>query len=144
VRVKEGSSRYWLALLIIDHGNPLTAVQVRGGAGTQALRHVDYNYWIAEPGAGPGPFTVDLTDNAGHRATIPGVTLSPGRIQTSTVRMYGSTPPKVTAAPARPASTAGPSRAAAVSAAASVEAFADAAPSGSARPVAPSGPRRCH
>ena len=83
VRVKEGSSADWLALLIDNHGNPLTKVVV----GSTALIRTSYNYWIADGGLGTGPFTVRLTDSEGRTATIPGVTLSPGEVQQSTVAM---------------------------------------------------------
>jgi expansin (peptidoglycan-binding protein) len=88
VRVKEGSSQYWLALLIIDHGNPLTSVEVRRGGQWQALWRPDYNYWIAEGGAGAGPFTIRVTDTAGHRAVADGITLSPQAVQDTGVFMY--------------------------------------------------------
>jgi expansin (peptidoglycan-binding protein) len=91
VRVKEGSSRYWLAILVIDHGNPLTAVAARtGSGGWQSLHRTDYNYWLAGSGLGPGPFQVRITDNAGHQVTVPGIRLSPGAVQKTTLRMYGA------------------------------------------------------
>jgi expansin (peptidoglycan-binding protein) len=86
VRVKEGSSASWLALLIDNHGNPLAKVQV----GSIALTRASYNYWLAEGGLGSGPFTVKITDSAGRTATISGVTLSPGQVQQSNVAMSGS------------------------------------------------------
>ncbi|GIH95679.1 expansin EXLX1 family cellulose-binding protein [Planobispora siamensis] len=88
-RVKEGSSRWWLALLVVDHGNPLASVEVRpaGGAWRKLVR-ADYNYWIAESGVGRGPFTVRVTDIRGHRATAPRVRLAPGVVQRTAVKMY--------------------------------------------------------
>jgi len=47
IRVKEGSSRWWLGLLVIDHGNPLTRLELQSGATWRALTHTDYNYWLA-------------------------------------------------------------------------------------------------
>ncbi len=82
LRVKEGSSRYWLALLAMNTGNPLASVQVESAAGGwRDLVRADYNYWIASSGAGDGPFTVRLTDTAGHRVTVRGVALEPGVVQ---------------------------------------------------------------
>ena len=83
VRVKEGSSRYWLALLPIDTGNPLTSVSVRG----TALARTGYGYWVAAAGAGPGPFQVRLTDDRGHSATVT-VPLSVGATVPTGVRLY--------------------------------------------------------
>jgi expansin (peptidoglycan-binding protein) len=83
VRVKEGSSQYWLALLPIDTGNPLAAVSVQG----TALARTGYGYWVAAAGAGPGPFTVRLTDDRGHSATVT-VPLSVGSTVPTGVRLY--------------------------------------------------------
>ena len=56
LRVKEGSSRYWLALLAMNTGNPLASVQVESAAGGwRDLVRADYNYWIASSGGGGRP-----------------------------------------------------------------------------------------
>jgi expansin len=83
VRVKEGSSPYWLALLPIDTGNPLASVTVRG----QALERTGYGYWVAATGAGPGPYQVRLTDDRGHTATVT-VPLSVGATVSTGARLY--------------------------------------------------------
>jgi hypothetical protein len=63
------------------------------------------NYWIAPSGAGAGPFTVRLTDTAGHQVTVRGVALDPGVVQNTGTLMYGAG--TVTApAPAAPAKAA--------------------------------------
>src|ERR1700744_5193738 len=68
MRVKEGSSQYWLALLAINTGNALASVQVQTASGSWlSLSRASYNYWIAASGAGSGAFTVRLTDTAGHQ-----------------------------------------------------------------------------
>jgi expansin len=91
IRVKEGSSQYWLALLATNTGNPLASVQVEDAGGTwHSLARASYNYWIAASGAGPGPFTVRLTDTAGHQVTAHGIALEPGAVQDTGVLMYGS------------------------------------------------------
>lgn len=91
VRVKEGSSRYWLALRLDNHGNALTRVQVTSpSAGTHDLSPTDYGYWLAASGAGPGPFRIQVTDDQGHTATLSNIVLTPGTVQTSTVTMYGA------------------------------------------------------
>jgi expansin len=87
-RVKEGSSRYWLALLVDGAGNRLRSVEVRTGSRWRALQRSDYGYWIAQSGLGTGPFTVRVTDVAGHRATATRVRLTPGAVQRTAVRLY--------------------------------------------------------
>ena len=113
VRIKEGSSRYWFAALIDNHGNQLTSVKV----GTRTAKRADYNYWIIDGGAGPGPFTIKITDVYGRSATVSGIKLSPARTQTTTVRLTGggsvaqaATPKKKTATPKPAKSSASPAK----------------------------------
>ncbi|WP_433211854.1 expansin EXLX1 family cellulose-binding protein [Dactylosporangium sp. CS-047395] len=95
VRVKEGSSRYWLALRFDNTGNPLSGAEIQVGGAWKALARTDYNYWIAESGAGNGPFAVRVTDTAGRRTALNGVALTVG-----TVQKPGAT--AATASPAAP------------------------------------------
>jgi expansin len=91
VLVKTGSNPYYLALLPIGAGNSLASVQVSSpGRGWQPLTRSSYGYWLAASGAGAGPFTVRLTDSAGHQATLTGITLNPGVVQPTSVPMYGT------------------------------------------------------
>jgi expansin (peptidoglycan-binding protein) len=104
--VKAGSSAYYLALLPINNGNPLATVAVSQGAGGwQELSRTTYGYWLASSGAGPGPFSVRLTDSLGHQATVHGITISPGVIQSTGTSMYGAAAasPAASAAPAKKA-----------------------------------------
>jgi expansin len=102
VVVKSGSSAFWLALQIINTGNPIASVSVGG----RALSRASYNYWIASSGAGSGPFTVQVTDTAGHQVTLTGIQLEPGAVQDTGVSMYSGA-----AIAAQPASTAAQSSA---------------------------------
>ena len=90
-RIKEGASRYWFAVLVDNHANPLRSVEVKGPGGTwrRPVRH-SYNYWIVEGGLGPGPFTIRVTDVYGRQATAPGITMSPGVTQRTAIRMSAS------------------------------------------------------
>ncbi|GAA3298046.1 hypothetical protein GCM10020218_084700 [Dactylosporangium vinaceum] len=81
VRVKEGSSQYWLALRFDNTGNPLSTAEIQVGSSWKPLSRTDYNYWIAESGAGKGPFTIRTTDTAGRRTTLTGITLTVGTVQ---------------------------------------------------------------
>ncbi|MEE3919923.1 hypothetical protein V2I01_21435 [Micromonospora sp. BRA006-A] len=53
-RMKEGSSQWWFAVLVGDHGNPLRSVEVRQNGSWRAAQRQDYNYWLIASGAGPG------------------------------------------------------------------------------------------
>jgi expansin len=87
IRVKEGSSHYWLALLPIDTGNPLASVSVQVGGSWRALERTGYGYWVAGAGAGPGPYQVRLTDDRGHTATVT-VPLRVGATVSTGARLY--------------------------------------------------------
>jgi expansin (peptidoglycan-binding protein) len=143
LRVKEGSSRYWLALLAMNTGNPLASVQAEGASGGwRDLVRADYDYWIAASGAGDGPFTIRLTDTAGHQVTVRGVMLTPGVVQDTGVRMYGAGSAAAPRAPApassAPRATAKASRVARQRVAASAPVPANTAPTGSAPARVPS------
>jgi expansin len=108
MEVKSGSSQYWLALLADNTGNPLASVQVQTtSGGWVSLARASYNYWIAQSGAGTGPFTVRLTDTEGNQVTVHNVALDPGAVQTTGVYMYGaaSDPASPAAAPASAAAS---------------------------------------
>jgi expansin len=91
MEVKSGSSQYWLALLPGNTGNPLASVQVETASGGWiSLARANYNYWIAQSGAGSGPFTVRLTDTQGNQVTVHDVALDPGAVQSTGVYMYGT------------------------------------------------------
>ncbi|MGZ4626011.1 MAG: expansin EXLX1 family cellulose-binding protein [Kineosporiaceae bacterium] len=86
--VKSGSSRYWLALLVDNAGNRLRSVEVQTGGRWLALSRTDYGYWVANSGAGSGPFTVRVTDVGGHGAVARGIRLAPNAVQQTAVRLY--------------------------------------------------------
>ncbi|SCE66520.1 expansin EXLX1 family cellulose-binding protein [Micromonospora chokoriensis] len=119
-RMKEGSSQWWFAVRVGNHGNPLRSVEVRqGDSGTfRSAARQDYNYWLIASGAGAGPFTIRVSDVYGNRVTVGGIRMAPGQVQNSTVRMYGrgavAATPRASASPrppaARPAVTPTPVR----------------------------------
>ncbi|MEV5629227.1 expansin EXLX1 family cellulose-binding protein [Micromonospora tulbaghiae] len=104
-RVKEGSSQWWFAVLVGDHGNPLRSVEVRQNGSWRAAQRQDYNYWLIESGAGPGPYEIRVTDVYGHRATATGIRMLPGQVQRSRTRMYGTGPAAPGPAPKKPSPT---------------------------------------
>jgi expansin (peptidoglycan-binding protein) len=110
VRIKEGASQYWFAALIDNHGTQLASVRVNG----KAAHREDYNYWLVDSGAGPGPYTLKITDVNGRVATVSGIRMSPGKVQRTSARIGGpaaavkAPPPKIpptTKAPAAKKST---------------------------------------
>ena len=88
--VKNGSSRYWLALVVMNTGNAIASVQLETAPGRWLkLAHLNWNAWIAQHGAGPGPYTVRVTDKLGHQVTIHDVALKPNAVQRTKTWMYG-------------------------------------------------------
>ena len=65
-------------------------VTVLPACGNPTCIRTTYGYWLASSGAGPGPFTVRLTDSLGHQATVDGITISPGVVQATGTSMYGA------------------------------------------------------
>ena len=69
----------------------MASVAVRqASGGWQELARTTYGYWLASSGAGPGPFTVRLTDSLGHQATVNGIAISPGVVQPTGTFIYGA------------------------------------------------------
>lgn len=85
ILVAPGSNAATLAVQILNHGNPLSGVQVNG----HPLTLRGDGYWIAARGAGTGPFSLLVTDTDGNSAVLTGIMLRPGAIQQSGVLMYG-------------------------------------------------------
>jgi expansin (peptidoglycan-binding protein) len=91
VRIKEGASRYWFAARIDNHANLLSSVKVASGSGSfKTANRTDYNYWLIDAGAGPGPFKIKITDVYGNTATVTGIKMSPGTVQKTSTRMTGT------------------------------------------------------
>jgi expansin (peptidoglycan-binding protein) len=92
VRIKEGASRYWFAARIDNHANLLSSVKVASGSGSfKTANRTDYNYWLIDAGAGPGPFKIRITDVYGNTTTVTGIKMSPGTVQKTSTRMTGTT-----------------------------------------------------
>ncbi|MEV0582469.1 expansin EXLX1 family cellulose-binding protein [Nonomuraea sp. NPDC050310] len=88
-RVKSGSSRGWTAIQVLDHGNPISAVELRDGDGWRGLTRGSDNYWVTAEGVGRDRFDLRVRDVYGHRRTAAGLRLAPGKVQTTDVKLYG-------------------------------------------------------
>lgn len=78
-RFKEGSSKWWTAVQIRNHRNPIWRVEYRTASGTfkEAPRE-RYNYFIESAGMGDGPYTFRVTDIFGQTLTDTGIALVVG------------------------------------------------------------------
>jgi expansin (peptidoglycan-binding protein) len=69
---KSGSSRYWCAIQVRNHRNPLRSLAVKVNGTWKSLPREDYNYFVSAGGAGcGGPLRV--TDIDGHQLTDAGI-----------------------------------------------------------------------
>jgi expansin len=105
----EGTSRYYWAVVIDNHGNPLRSVRTKGPGGSwMTPSRTDYNTWILDRDVGNGPFSVRMTDIYGHTATATNIKLIPHKRQITSVRLTGAV-----AAPAAPVAKKAPKKASA-------------------------------
>ncbi|MCY1054398.1 expansin EXLX1 family cellulose-binding protein [Nannocystis sp. SCPEA4] len=73
---KEGSSQWWTAVQIRNHRNAIATVEFKDAMDQwQGLERVDYNYFIAETGMGPGPYALRVTDVHGNTLEDSGIPL---------------------------------------------------------------------
>lgn len=87
VRVQPDSQADWLGLVPMNTGNAVAAVAVRQGSMWVPLVRNEWAEWELEDGAGKGPFTVRITDDRGHTATVT-VPLAPGTTVDTGQRLY--------------------------------------------------------
>jgi expansin (peptidoglycan-binding protein) len=64
---KQGSSKYWTAILVRNHPQPIDKVEYSSqtSGGYRELRREAYNYWIADNGFGDGPYSIRISDATG-------------------------------------------------------------------------------
>ena len=87
VRVKDGSSQWWLGLRIDNAGNALASVEVADGAGPfHPLTRQAWGWTVTTPGA--GPFRVRVRDVYGQTAVLDRIVLLPDRDQPTSTRLY--------------------------------------------------------
>jgi expansin len=129
LRVKSGSSRWWMQIQPLDHGNPIASFELQTGSGWRSLVHTDDNFWMAEnPGPGDGPFTVRITDIFGQTVTVDGVALAVDQVQRTGARLYDGGAAEPAPPPTEPPTTAEPTTAPPTTAAPTTAAPTTAAP----------------
>lgn len=85
VRYKTGSSRWWCALQVIGHRNPVARLEVRTANGWKRLPRTDYNYFLSADGSGCGG-AIRITDIYGEQLDVSGIALSPDVVQPARVQ----------------------------------------------------------
>jgi expansin (peptidoglycan-binding protein) len=104
VKVKGGQGHSSLSVVVDNHGNPLSTVELQAGAAFTALQHGEDNTWTGPSGL-DGPITLRISDVYGHQALVPGLALGQGDFQQTTQLLYGGE----SASPSPPSPSASPS-----------------------------------
>lgn len=61
-KYKDGANEWWTAVQVRNHRIPVTTLEFsRDGGAYQAMRRMDYNYFLTESGFGPNPVRVRVT-----------------------------------------------------------------------------------
>jgi len=85
LRYKTGSSRWWCALQVIDHRNPVALLRIRTAGRWRKLARTEFNYFISAKGAGCGG-PIRITDIYGQTFTVRGIKLKANVVQRTKVQ----------------------------------------------------------
>lgn len=73
---KDGSNAFWTAIQVRNHRYAIATLEARDAAGAyRAIDRVDYNYFVATAGLGPGPYALRVTDVRGNVVEDTGIAL---------------------------------------------------------------------
>lgn len=85
IRYKDGSSRYWCGIQVIDHRNPVARLEVQVNGTFKALTRTSYNYFLSPDGSGCGS-AIRITDIYGEALTVPALPVQPSATQKTAVQ----------------------------------------------------------
>ncbi len=71
---KSGSSQYYAAIQVRNHRYPIAKLEaMTPSAAYKPVARVDYNYFVAQSGLGPGPYSLRITDTRGNVVEDPNI-----------------------------------------------------------------------
>lgn len=74
---KDGSNAFWTAVQVRNHRHAVASFAYRDDSGEFVeVPRLDYNYFVAESGMGPGPYAFRLTDVLGDAIEDDGIALA--------------------------------------------------------------------
>jgi expansin (peptidoglycan-binding protein) len=85
IRYKSGSSQYWCGIQVLDHRNPVARLEVQAGGQWRQLKRAEYNYFLAEDGAGCGG-AIAITDVHGERLVVTALPVKPDAVQATNLQ----------------------------------------------------------
>jgi expansin (peptidoglycan-binding protein) len=74
-RFKDGSNQWWTGVQVRNHRHAIARFEIEKDGVFTAVPREDYNYFVAESGFGPGPFTFRVTDVYGGVVIDAGIEL---------------------------------------------------------------------
>lgn len=72
---KDGSNPWWVGVQIRNHRHAIAKLEVEQNGAFVGVPRKDYNYFVADGGLGPGPFTFRVTDVYGGVVVDEGIEL---------------------------------------------------------------------
>ncbi len=80
--MKSGSSQYYAAIQVRNHRYPIAKLEAMApGAAYKPVARVDYNYFVATGGLGPGPYSLRVTDTRGNTIEDTGIAIGDGVVR---------------------------------------------------------------
>jgi len=81
---KDGSNQWWTAVQLRNHRHAIAKFEYQNGSSFVDVPRVDYNYFVAASGMGPGPYTFRVTDVHGAVITDSGIPIGDNANRTGT------------------------------------------------------------
>ncbi|MFI5907588.1 expansin EXLX1 family cellulose-binding protein [Dactylosporangium sp. NPDC051541] len=98
VKVKGGQGSSSLSVVVDNHGNPLSTVELQQGESFIALKHGEDNTWTG-PSKLSGTIALRISDVYAHQALVSGLALGQNDFQQSTQHLYGGPSPSPSTGP---------------------------------------------
>ncbi|MEV8516792.1 expansin EXLX1 family cellulose-binding protein [Dactylosporangium sp. NPDC051484] len=93
VKLSGGTARSSLSVVVDNHGNSLSTVELQTPSGFTALRHGEDNTWTGPSGALSVPVTLRISDGYGHQALVSDLALGQKDFQQTQTPLYGAASP---------------------------------------------------
>lgn len=85
---KSGSSQYYAAIQVRNHRYPIAKLEaMTPTAPYKAIGRVDYNYFVASGGLGPGPYSLRVTDTRGNIVEEPNIAVGDAVVRAGTKQL---------------------------------------------------------